>query len=115
MTLGDKQRLFARLTIKLYQFILDSGYEFTYGDAYRDPRVHGIIGRKVGYGRAKSNHKARLAVDLNLFKDNKYLTRTSEYQLIGEHWETLHELCMWGGSGNRNDGNHFSLKHNGRW
>lgn len=112
MTLGQKQRLFSRLSIQLFQFIIDNGYEFTYGDAYRDPRVHGIIGRKKGYGRSKSNHKARLAIDLNLFKDNKYLTKTSDHRPIGEYWESLHELCAWGGR--FKDGNHYSLEHNGR-
>lgn len=112
MTLGEKQRLFAKLTIQLYQYILDQGYEFTYGDAFRDPRVHGIVGKKKGYGRSVSNHKSRLAVDLNLFKDGLYLMETSDHKPIGLYWETLHELCAWGGK--FDDGNHYSLTHNGR-
>ena len=112
MTLSAKQRLFARLTIKLYQFILDEGYEFTYGDAYRDPRAHGIVGKELGYGRSKSNHKIRLAIDINLFRDGKYLTSTIDHTPIGEYWESLDLLCTWGG--NFNDGNHYSMIHNGR-
>ena len=49
MKLGQKQKLFSRLTIQLYQFIIDEGYEFTYGDAYRDERVHGQMGESKGY------------------------------------------------------------------
>ena len=38
----------------------------TFGDAYRDERLHGKYGEKRGYGHAESDHKRRLAVDLNL-------------------------------------------------
>lgn len=112
MKLGQKQRLFSRLTIQLYQHIIDQGYEFTYGDAYRDSRVFGEAGDSKGYGRSKSNHKVRLAIDINLFKDGEYLTRTIDHAPIGEYWESLHEDCTWGGR--FNDGNHYSFVHNGR-
>ena len=67
MTLGEKQRLFARLVPRLIDYAYFKGYEVTLGDAYRDPRVFGQIGVKKGYGRSKSNHKIKLAIDLNLF------------------------------------------------
>lgn len=110
MTLGDKQRLFARMTIKLYQFIIDNGYEFTYGDGFRDPRLHGLMGVKQGYGRSRSNHKVKLAVDINLFKDEEYLTSTDDHRVIGLYWESIGG--SWGGR--FDDGNHYSLEHNGR-
>ena len=115
MTLGQKQRLFASLTPRLFDFILDNGYEFTYGDAYRDPRVHGEYGEKKSYSSDDSNHKLRLAIDLNLFKDGKYLTETEDHRPIGEYWKSLHPLCEWGGDKDRNDGNHYSFNHNGGW
>ncbi len=112
MKLGQKQRLFSKLTIQLYQYIIDQGYEFTYGDAYRDPRAFGIVGEIKNYGRSKSNHKIRLAIDINLFKDGKYLTSTIDHTPIGKYWESLHEYCTWGG--NWSDGNHYSFVNNGR-
>lgn len=112
MKLGQKQRLFSKLTIKLYQFIIDEGYEFTYGDAYRDPRAFGFMGEVKSYGRSKSNHKVRLAIDLNLFLNGYYLTKTEDHKIIGEYWESLHELCTWGGRWD--DGNHYSFLHVGR-
>lgn len=116
MTLGEKQRLFTYLTAKLIIYAYENGYELTYGDAYRDPRVFGEFGTKEGYGRSKSNHKRRLAVDFNLFVkingDSVYQRTSEAYHELGVYWESLHELCSWGGR--FQDGNHFSLLHEGR-
>ena len=115
MTLGEKQRLFTKLIAKLIQWAYTNGFELSFGDAYRDPRVHGGLGRKVGYSSSNSNHKRRLAIDLNLFVDGVYQTKTSAYTEMGNYWMGLHDLCEWGGFGARSDGNHFSFKHEGRW
>ena len=115
MTLGQKQRLFTRLVSQLIQWAYESEFELTFGDAYRDPRVHGSLGRKVGYSSSQSNHKRRLAIDLNLFLDGVYQTRTEDYKPLGDYWTGLHDLCEWGGSGDRSDGNHFSMNHENRW
>ena len=111
MTLGQKQRLFTQLAAKLILRAYELGYEATLGDAYRDPRVFGEVGEKRGYGRSESNHKIRLALDLNLFKEGKYLIFTEDHRELGEYWESLHPLCRWGG--HFNDGNHYSFEHNG--
>lgn len=63
------------------------GFEVTLGDAYRDPRLHGEIGVKLGYGHPRSAHKNRLAIDLNLFKGGEFLSSS--------------------------DGNHYSLEYAG--
>jgi len=94
----------------LIEWAYENGYELTFGDAYRDPRVFGPTGEKKGYGRSKSNHKVRLAVDFNLFKDGKYLTATEDHKPLGEYWESMGG--EWGGR--FNDGNHYSLEHQGR-
>ncbi len=100
-----------RLLPRIIDFAHENGYECRSGDAFRDPRVHGEIGEKKGYGHPKSAHKNKLAMDILLFKDGVYLTETEDYRLIGEFWESLHELCEWGGR--FGDGNHFSIEHNG--
>ncbi len=112
MKLGEKQKLFMTLLPRLLDYAHQQGYQVTMGDGYRDPRVFGKMGEKSGYGRMNSNHKQRLAVDLNLFRDGDYLTQTIDHQPLGEYWEQLHELCRWGGR--YNDGNHYSLEHQGR-
>lgn len=110
--LGDKQKKFMRLLPQLLEFIHDNGYEVSGGDLYRDPRVFGMMGSHNGYGRALSNHKIRLAIDLNLFKDGEYLTDSEAHRFAGEFWESLDPDCAWGG--HWGDGNHYSIQHNGR-
>ncbi|MGL5281922.1 MAG: M15 family metallopeptidase [Plesiomonas shigelloides] len=110
-TLGQKQRRFTRMTADLITFAYANGYELTVGDAYRDPRLHGDMGVKKGYGHASSNHKQRLAIDFNLFKDGKFLTSTEDHRPLGEFWESIGG--SWGGRFKSPDGNHYSIEHNG--
>ena len=110
LTLGQKQRRFTRMAADLIIFAYDNGYELTLGDAYRDPRVHGHVGEKKSYSSANSVHKDRLAIDLNLFKNGRFLTATEDHKMMGEYWESLGGT--WGGR--FNDGNHYSLEHQGR-
>lgn len=110
MTLGQKQQEFTLMIARLIVFAYEHGYRLTFGDAYRDPRVHGDVGVKKAYGAASSNHKIRLAVDFNLFKDGQYMTTSDDYLPLGEYWESIGGA--WGGR--FNDGNHFSLEHEGR-
>ena len=110
MKLGDKQRMFTWMISQLINYIYMNEYQATFEDAYRDPRLFGAIGEDLGYGRLRSNHKIRLAIDLNLFKDGKYLTETSDHEKFGIFWESIGG--SWGGR--FKDGNHYSLEHEGR-
>jgi hypothetical protein len=101
MTLGEKQRQFTRMIGELIEYAYLEGYELTFGDAYRDPRVE--------YGHEASLHRKRLAVDFNLFKDGEYLTKTEDHEPLGEFWESIGG--SWGGR--FDDGNHYSLAHGG--
>lgn len=111
MTLGDKQRAFTRMIADLIQYAYNAEYELTFGDAYRDPRVHGEMGVKKSYSLASSNHKQRLAVDFNLFVNGEYISdgNHSAYIDLGQYWESIGGT--WGGR--FGDANHFSLEHNG--
>lgn len=101
MTLGEKQRKFTLMVARLIQQAYSMGYELTFGDAYRDPRCP--------YGLKGGTHSMRLAVDLNLFRNGKYLTATSDHKPLGEFWESIGGT--WGGR--FGDGNHYSLEHGG--
>lgn len=114
MTLGPKQRLFSKLIAELILWAYEQGYEISVGDFYRDPRAHGPMGKKVGYSARNSNHKRRLAADLNLFIDGQYMTSTEDHRALGEKWKSMHPLCRWGGDFKRADGNHYSLEHENR-
>ncbi len=107
MTLGSKRRQLTRMIGQLIEFAYANGYELTFGDAYREPRVHGAVGEKKSYSSAVSLHKERRAVDFNLFKGGKYMTASEDYRELGEFWESIGGA--WGGR--FNDGNHFSLEH----
>ena len=118
MKLGEKQRLFARLIAQLISWAYVQGYELSLGDAYRDPRLHGALGEKKGYGHASSCHKLRLALDLNLYVDSApgvdddvYQTSTEAHAALGAKWKSMHPLARWGGD--FNDGNHYSFEHEG--
>lgn len=111
MTLREKQSLFVRLVALLICEAQMKGYELTFGEAYRTPE-QAALNAKAGTGIANSLHTQRLAIDLNLFKDGAFLTSTEAHRPLGEFWESLHELCRWGGR--FKDGNHYSLSHGGR-
>jgi hypothetical protein len=115
VTLGEKQRVFTEMIGKLIQFAYQSDYKLTFGDAYRDPRVFGMVGESQGYGSATSLHKSRLACDFNLFREVdgnwEYCEATADHEPLGSFWESLGG--SWGGRWG--DGNHYSLEHDGRW
>jgi len=102
MKLVEKQKKFTRAVNYLLTYIHSLGYEVTFGDCYRDPRCD--------YGNMGSTHRKRLAIDINLFVDDKYIDD-------GEHptWVVLHQYwrLLGGSEVIKNDQNHFSFKHHG--
>jgi hypothetical protein len=113
MTLGQKQRLFSRHVALLILKAYELGYEVSLGEAWRTPEQARANAAK-GTGISNSLHMERLAVDLNLFKDGVFLTKTEDHRELGEWWEKQHELARWGGRFTRPDGNHYSFTHGGR-
>ena len=100
---------FSRMVKHLLSKIHGHGYEATFGHAFRC--------EDCKTGSENSLHKMRLAIDINLFKDGQYLTRTEDYKFFGLYWETLGG--SWGGrfldkeGRPKPDGNHFSLEFGG--
>jgi len=83
----------------LIQFATQEGYELTFGAAWAS-----------GGHRDNSLHYDRLAIDLNLFRDGKWLNETEDHEILGLFWELIGG--SWGGR--FGDGNHYSLEHEGR-
>lgn len=113
MTIREKQSLFVRLVARLINKATALNYELTFGEAFRTPE-QAALNAKTGAGIANSLHIQRLAIDLLLFKDGVWLTKTADYTQLGEWWEqqsTPEATCCWGGR--FGDGNHFSIMHNG--
>jgi len=111
-TLRQKQSRFARWIPRLFDKAHELGFEVTIGDGYRDPRLHGEVGVKMGYGHRNSAHKMRLAIDLNLFRDGEYLKKTEDHRQLGEWWKAQGVDHRWGGD--FEDGNHYSITPDGR-
>jgi hypothetical protein len=112
MTLGDKQRRFTELVGRLIQFAYSSGFELTFGEAYRTPEQAALNAQK-GVGIAKSLHMQRLAIDLMLFIDDVWQTAPEAYKPLGDYWKSLDPLCRWGGDFKMKDAVHFSMEHEG--
>ncbi len=134
---SDLQKLFFGLIIQWGAEALIRGYEITWGEAFRTdeqaeinaigPQGREIVAKRVEVilpvlakclrnngetkGLRKTAHGRRLAIDLNLFKNGIYLTKTEDWKELGEYWETLHSLCRWGGR--FGDGNHLSMEFEG--
>jgi hypothetical protein len=114
MTLREKQSIFVFLISKLITFAYESGYELTFGECWRSPE-EALRLSNADKGIKNSLHTVRLAIDLLLFKNGKYLTKSTDYQVLGEWWErqsTTDYTCTWGGR--FGDGNHFSISHQGK-
>lgn len=112
MTLASKQRTFTRNVATLIGWAYVNGYELTFGDAFRSPECAALNAR-MGTGISKSLHTLRLAVDLNLFRNDRYLALSADHAPMGGYWKTLHELNRWGGDFAKPDGNHYSMEHEG--
>lgn len=137
VNLLSKQQLFAELVPRLLDRIHSAGVGVTLGEAWRTdeqavlnslsvikrqrlaalltpdyPELAMAIAARPGVRGIKlSVHRQRLAIDLNLFRDGVFLTDFKDYEPFGVFWESLHDLCRWGGR--FGDGDHFSLEHEG--
>lgn len=135
--LGDKQRRFAVKSLALLQYITDQGYEWKYGETMRSDEqaeinALGFSGRYAlctlikdkfpllcekirnnfkHNGVRNSVHQLGLAIDIHLFKNGEYLTKTEDHRIFGEWWKTVDPDARWGGDWG--DGNHYSFEHNG--
>jgi len=94
--LSNKQIKFTKMVGQLIEYAYSKKYSLTFGEAYA----------RTGHCK-DSLHYKRLAIDLNLFINGKYMTKTSDHLPLGEFWESLGGT--WGGRFKKADGNHYSL------
>lgn len=115
MTLRQLQSVFAHRSARLILKASEMGYEVTYGETWRPPEMVAIYAAR-GTGSKKSLHADRLAIDLNLFRNGTWLTKTEDHRPLGEWWEAQSDdvaTCVWGGSWGH-DGNHYAIAYRGR-
>jgi len=112
MSLRSKQSTFVFNISKLIQRAYSLGYELTFGEALRS-QAQADLNAASGAGISNSLHLQKLAIDLNLFKDGKYLSASADHAELGAYWKTLDPENRWGGDFRKPDGNHYSMTHNG--
>jgi hypothetical protein len=117
MDLLHKQFIFSPLVARLILFAYQKGYSVTLDWAYRPPEIAAQYAEE-GLGIASSLHCDRLAMDLNLFQNDEFLTDSAQYIELGEFWKDLSDprtgiTCTWGGDFQKPDGRHFSIEHDG--
>lgn len=125
----DRQFLFTKMLAKFVLEVYSRGHacklretgllwnrKATSKERFQDA-VHSTPRSKYG-----GLHYMQLATDVDLFVwqgDSgrwKYVTSTDHpaWQSLGEYWESLDDLCRWGGRFQHKDGNHISMTYRGR-
>lgn len=113
MSLRDEQVFFVNNIMQLMSHAQELGFEVTFGEAYRTPEQQEIYFRAGKTKTMNSYHLKRLAIDLNFFKDRKYLTAKEDLQELGDYWEGLGEPNCWGGNWSFVDTPHFERRYIG--
>lgn len=98
LTLRQRQSKFALMIAQLILFAYAKGYEVSLGSAFINAKW------KTRHLRT-GKHPKKLAQDLNLYRDGRYLRKTEDHKELGEFWESIGG--RWGG--HFNDGNHYEL------
>jgi hypothetical protein len=105
--LVKQQWMFLRHVSMLIECAARQGFILTGGELYRPQEMQEIY---VKQGKSKtrtSNHTRRLAIDFNVFVNDKLAT-LDEIRPLGKFWEGLDPLNRWGGNFSTiKDGPHF--------
>lgn len=106
------QEEFAQQVANLIKKAGELGYGITFGEAYRTPQ-QAALNAQSGAGISNSLHIDRLAIDLNLFKDGRYITDDEGHRDLGAWWKQIGPRYKWGGDFTKRDFNHYSLSPDG--
>ena len=112
-SLFELQCTFSRLLPKLIDKAAEMGFNVTMGETWRSTATARVYAEQHK-GIPNSLHIERLAVDINLFQGDTYISDSAAYEPLGVFWESLHPLARWGGRFAKPDGDHFSLEYEGR-
>lgn len=105
-SLREAQEIFSLNIAQLIIVIFRHGFTCTLGEAWR-PKETASLYASQGKGIKDSQHCKKLALDINLYQNGKYLKKTANHEVFGKIWEGLHPHCRWGGRWG--DGNHYEF------
>jgi len=115
MTLGRKQEIFTEACCLLEAFARLKGFRVRRAWAYRDKTTAKRL------GMLKSLHTFKLAQDYDLFLKGEWLKKSEDHAELGKFWKSLSGKYedanlefVWGGSFSKPDGNHYSIRYEGR-
>lgn len=137
MTLGEKQECFVELEQQWVAWVLAQGWKLRHGEGrILQLGPDGKTGRKAklldgspvrvrdGVHMDEGTHYMGVGADWQLFVLGVWISMGTHpaWKEAGEKWESLHELCRWGGrfgetapgKGDGHDANHISIEHNGK-
>jgi len=108
-SLRTKQVMFLKNVAKLIEYGNSlPGYELTGGELLRTPEQQAIYIAK-GLTKTKySKHQDKLAIDLNVFVNGKYMTDKETFKPLADYWKKLHPENTSGYYWNW-DFNHFQM------
>lgn len=106
------QEEFAQSVALLIQKAAELGFGVTFGEAYRTPE-QAARNAATGAGISNSLHIDRLAIDINLFKNGRYITDDEGHRDLGHWWKLMHAKHRWGGDFTKKDFNHYSCTPDG--
>lgn len=114
--LAARQALLVSCLGKLFAYAAERGYTITLGEGYVQEVRPDRQGRTYADGvhMRGSLHYQRLAQDLNLFVEGRYITDSEHFAWVdlGSFWEAQDRLCR---SGRRfGDANHLSVTYQGK-
>ncbi|MCX8070222.1 MAG: M15 family metallopeptidase [Thermodesulfovibrionales bacterium] len=75
-----------------------AGFQFSGGELYRTKEQQEIYVREGKSMTMNSMHLNRLAIDINFFKDGKWLQDKESLKALGVYWESLNPKNKWGGN-----------------
>jgi len=110
MSLRKQQAKFSLMYAHLVLYAYSLGYEISSGEGTITVIHCPHCKKYVSKHKRRSLHHDKLAKDIDLFRDGKYLTKTSDHRPLGIYWEKMGGC--WGGR--FKDGNHYSLQRGKR-
>lgn len=107
MGLVDEQWAFLRDMAKLILFIETlPGHKASGGELLRPIEMQELYVKRGASKTMRSRHLEKLAIDINLFIDGKYVADKAGHAALGAYWKSLSPKNRWGGDWGW-DANHY--------